>query len=41
MSGATIILGTASGGGAIMMGVIALVIAIFLTTRWLMQKRGV
>jgi hypothetical protein len=41
MNGATIMLGTASGGGAIMMGVLALVIAIFLTVRWLIQRRGV
>jgi flagellar biogenesis protein FliO len=40
MNGATIILGTASGGGAIMIGALLLVIAIFLTVRWLMQKRG-
>jgi hypothetical protein len=37
MNPATTILGTLSGGGAIMM---ALLIAIFLTVRWLMQKRG-
>jgi flagellar biogenesis protein FliO len=41
MNSATIILGTVSGGGAIMMGGLALVIAIFLAVRWLVQKRGV
>jgi hypothetical protein len=40
MNDATVILGTASGGGAIMIGVLLLLIAIFLTVRWLMQKRG-
>jgi hypothetical protein len=40
MNDAPVILGTASGGGAIMMGVLALVIAIFVTVRWLMQRRG-
>jgi hypothetical protein len=41
MNGATVILGTASGGRAIMMGVLALLIVLFLTVRWLIQKRGV
>jgi hypothetical protein len=40
MNPATTILGTLSGGGAIMIGTLALLIAIFLTVRWLMQKRG-
>jgi hypothetical protein len=41
MNAATVIVGTLNGGGGIMMGVLALVIAIFLTVRWLIQKRGV
>lgn len=40
MNTATIIVGTLNGGGAIMMGVFALLIALFLTVRWLVQKRG-
>jgi hypothetical protein len=41
MNGPTIILGTITGGGAIMMSVLLLLIAVFITVRWLMQRRGV
>ena len=39
MNGPGIIFATLSGGGGIMMGVLALLIVLFLTGRWLTQKR--
>lgn len=41
MNGATIIMGTITGGGAIMIGSLLLLIALFVAVRWLMERRGV
>jgi hypothetical protein len=40
MNGPEIIIGSATGGGAPMIGALLVLVVVFVTVRWLMQRRA-